>query len=135
MSSFHGTYGQVVDNIPVDHHLLTHVAPDCANWLRDNDIRRLDITNEVIQNAMQIKNDLGVRNDDYHADGVDENDLLIIATAKVEGAVLVSDEKRQTSLPNNIKRFRIPAVCAMPGVAISCINFIDYIKQSSRVFG
>ena len=114
---------------------VTHVAPDCANWLKDNDIERLDITNEVVQSAMQIKNDLGVRNDDYHVDGIDENDLLIIATAKVESAELISNEARQTSLPSNIKRFKIPAVCAMPGVGISCINFIDYIKQSNRVFG
>jgi len=123
----------VISRVAFDE--VTHVAPECANWLRDNNIERLDITNEVVQNAMQIKSDLGILNDGYHSEGVDENDLLIIATAKVEGAELISDERRQTSLPRNIKRFKIPAVCNMSKVAISCINFVDYIKQSNRVFG
>lgn len=111
------------------------VSPDCAAWLKEQGIERKTVDNAIAATAVSIKNDLGIANDNYHQEGVGENDIFIIATAKVTGVELISDENRQNTLPANTKKYKIPAVCAMPTVSVNCINFVDYIKQSNQVFG
>lgn len=113
---------------------VTHKTPDCSEWLKENNLELLSVSGVILQGAMQIKESLGIAGDNYHAKGVDENDLLIIATARAKGAELVSDEAKQPGLPQILSRRKIPAVCAMPSVAVSCINFIEYIKATGAVF-
>lgn len=113
---------------------VRHKTPDCVQWLQDNGLSQLPIDNAILQAAIQIKALLGIINDRYHAKGVDENDLLIIATAKVHQAELVTDEGRQTTMIEVPAKRKIPAVCAMPQVSVSCLNFIEYIKSSNTVF-
>jgi hypothetical protein len=109
-------------------------TPECADWLKENDIKRLSITNTIIQDAKRIKDLIGIVNDNYHAKGVGENDLFIIATARAHAYHLISDEERQPILPTEPRRKKIPAVCAMPEVSVQCINFLEYIKSSNAVF-
>ena len=109
-------------------------APDCHVWLRDNGLELLEITNKIVQEAMRIKGLLGIVNDNYHPKGVGENDLLIIAAAKVHNLELVSDESTQKRLPDIASKRKIPAVCDMNEVAVKCIDFLTYIKRSGRVF-
>lgn len=111
-----------------------HKAPECAAWLKGQDIRRLPMSNEVIQAAMQIKDEVGIKNDQYHAKGVDENDILIIAAAQYHGATLVTNEARQSSTLKEPTRRKIPAVCELPGVVVAHKNFLDYIRDSQKVF-
>ena len=73
--------------------------PDCGQWLKDNNLEQLPINNAILQDAKRIKGLLGIVGDSYHAKGVGENDILIIATARLHGAELVSDEERQNYLP------------------------------------
>ena len=113
---------------------VAHKTPECAEWLKDHDIELLEISNAILQDAMRIKKLLGIVDDNYHAKGVGENDLLIIAAAKQHGASLVSDEERQPTVPRDPAKRKIPAVCAMQEVAVRCINFIDYLKESDVVF-
>ena len=108
-------------------------TPDCGVWLRDNNLQQLGINNAIVQEAMRIKGLLGIVADDYHSKGVGENDIFIIATAFVHRAELVSDEERQNFLPK-VAAKKNPAVCGMKDVAVSCINFIEYIKRSGEVF-
>lgn len=109
-------------------------SPDCAIWLKGQNIRRLPMSNDVLQAAMDIKEQVGVRNDQYHAKGVDENDILIIAAAQCHGTTLVTNEARQSSSLKEPTRRKIPAVCDLPGVAVAHKNFLDYIQQSQQVF-
>lgn len=81
-------------------------SPDCGEWLRDNDIRRVDMSNEIIQEALRIKTLLGIQADKYHPNGVGENDLLIIATASIWQVELVSDEGRQLLAPQNMTKMK-----------------------------
>lgn len=113
---------------------VQHKTPDCGTWLKDNDLEHLAISNVILQDAMRIKGLLGIVGDSYHAKGVGENDILIIATARAYGAELVSDEEKQITLPQLLSKSKIPAVCAMKGVNVPCINFIKYIKRSEAVF-
>ena len=109
-------------------------TPDCADWLKDHDLYILKITNSILQEALRIKQLIGIKDDKYYANGVGENDLLIIATASIHRAELISDEERQTLLPKVSGRRKIPAVCAMKEVAVPCISFIEFIKRSEVIF-
>lgn len=112
---------------------VVNKTPDCGEWLNDNGLWVIEISNAVMQDAMRIKLLLGIVGDKYRS-GVGENDLLIIATAREQRAELVSDERRQTDLPKERHNYKIPAVCAMSEVSVPCINFIDFIKRSAVVF-
>ena len=113
---------------------VTHKTPDCGEWLKSHDVGQLKINNAILQDAMSIHDLLGIAGDAYHPKGVGENDILIIATARAHRAELVSNEGRQKLDGLPAKR-KIPAVCAMPEVAVPCINFIEFIKRSDVVFG
>lgn len=112
---------------------VSHKTPECGEWLKDNNLDQLPISNAIVQDAKRIKALLGIVNDKY-ASGVGENDILIIAVARLHGAELVSDEAKQPNLPKIPSNRKIPAVCAMPTVSVPCINFIDYIKATGAVF-
>ena len=112
---------------------VAHKAPECAEWLKACDIEVLEINNAILQDAMRMKNLLGIVGDKYGG-GVGENDLLIIATASAHQAELVTDEKWQPALPKKLENRKIPAVCGMPAVAVRWLKFIDYIKLSGAVF-
>jgi len=107
--------------------------PDCATWLEMNDIHKIAISNEILQDAMRIKKLLGIVNDKYHPKGVGENDLLIIATTRSLNTDLVTEEK-QLTLPKEPAKKKIPAVCAIKEVNIPCLNFIEFIKRSNEIF-
>lgn len=108
--------------------------PECAQWLKANDVEILDISDAIVREALRIKGLVGIDGDHYHPNGVGENDLFIIATARIHKGELVSDESRQTSLPTQPSKKKIPAVCAMSEVNVPCINFIEFLKRSEEVF-
>jgi hypothetical protein len=108
-------------------------SPECADWLTDAEIIGIVENNAILTEALRLKKLLGIQNDQYGG-GVGENDLLIVATAKVEGADLVSDEKKQPLLPTRMPNYKIPAVCGFDTVEVTCINFVELIKQSGSVF-
>lgn len=114
---------------------VEHVSPDCAVWLREQGITCHAVGNEIVNAAMDIKAGLGIGGDAYHADGVDENDVIAIATSKVFGVTVVSDEARQPNLPANIRRYKIPAVCDMQNVQVKCVNFLDCLKGFNQALG
>jgi len=108
--------------------------PECAEWLRSADVKRIATSNRIVHEAFRIKALLKIEGDSYHAKGVGENDLLIVATAKVENLELVSNEGRQTQFPSVPAKAKIPAVCGLDSVDVDCIDFITLIKRSGTVF-
>jgi len=111
-----------------------HKAPECAKWLSGAGVLRLPMSEAVVMSAVAIKQAIGVVDDRYHPKGVDENDLLIIAAAKVHGADLITNEARQFGAQVEARKYKIPAVCDMPEVGVSTLNFLEYIQKSERVF-
>ena len=112
-----------------------HKIQDCHAWLGSVGIKALPVDNEILIKSVEIKNHLGVVNDQFFATGVDENDVFIIATSAVYNIELVSNEARQATPPLENRRRKIPAVCSMPQVNVPCISFLDFIKRSPQVFG
>ena len=113
---------------------VAHKLPECADWLVAHDVLKLSVTNDVLKEAMKIKSLLGIAGDSYHVKGVDENDLIIIATAKCHSVDLVSNENAQ-KLPDKPAKRKIPAVCVMPDVGVTCSSFLEYLKASKAKFG
>lgn len=111
-----------------------HKAPECAQWLKNAEVLKLPMSEAVVMAAMAIKQEIGVVNDQYHTKGVDENDLFIIAAAKVYGVELITNEGRQFDDPKDPRKRRIPAVCDLPEVGVTTLNFLEYIQKSRRVF-
>lgn len=123
----------VIPSVAFDE--VSHKVPECCDWLKDNGIEKIEVTNAILQDAMRVKALIGVVDDGYHSKGVDENDLLIITTARAKHCELISEEARQPTLSRNESTKRkIPAVCAMNGVDVTCINFIEYLKSSQAIF-
>jgi predicted nucleic acid-binding protein len=108
-------------------------TPDCGKWLQKTNIKQIEITNTIIQSALHIKRLLCIKDDGYHPKGVGENDIIIIATAYDHKAGLVSNEGKQKR-PEILAKQKIPAVCAMKGVDVLCINFLEFIKRSNAIF-
>lgn len=112
-----------------------HRAPDCQKWLKAKGIQELPTTQAVVTYALAMKSALGIANDRYHPNGVDENDLLIVAAAKEDGCELISNEARQPALPAMLARYKIPAVCAMATVKVPCVDSLDVLTRSGKSFG
>ena len=113
---------------------VNHVTPDCSKWLADCNIESAPVTANILQDALRIKNLLGIVGDQYGT-GVDENDLIIIAAARSVGAHLISNEAVQHGASKKKANYKIPAVCAMPDVKVECSNFVDFVKRSKVIFG
>ena len=69
--------------------------------------------------------------DDTDKEGVDRNDLLLIAMAKEYGFTIVTQEKEQSPPPKKKEKYKIPAVCQKEEVR--CINLIEFIKEIKLV--
>lgn len=142
VQQFPGLWSWMAEQIEEENLVMSSVAfdevenktPDCAKWLKEHELLRLEMTNEIIQEAKRIKELIGVVNDAYHSKGVGENDLFIIATSKIHGCELISDEKRQIAQPDQPTKRKIPAVCSIQAVSVTCINFLEYIKRSGAIF-
>lgn len=111
-----------------------HKAPECVTWLKDAGLQKMPVTEAILLEAFRIKGLLEIEEDKYGA-GVDENDLYIIATAKLNVCELVTDEAFQPSANKHKRNWKIPAVCNMESVQTPWISFLDYIKRSQAVFG
>ena len=112
---------------------IGHKVSECCDWINDCDVKTIAPDNAIVQMAFLIKQGLGIVNDKWHPKGVDENDVMIVASAGVHGAVLVSNEIRQTQIPDLRAKYKIPAVCDSHGIV--CISFIQLVKQAGKVFG
>ncbi|MEY4750739.1 MAG: hypothetical protein RIQ60_2953 [Pseudomonadota bacterium] len=113
---------------------VSHKSQACAVWLKAQRITVHVVTQAILLDALRIKALLGIQGDLYSS-GVGENDLIIVATARAHGLDLLTDEARQPGLPQDRRRYKIPAVCALPEVQVRTLNFIEYIKRSQVVFG
>lgn len=111
-----------------------HKLKECSDWLNKNGIEKLEASNDILRVSISIQTELGIAGDDYHSDGVGENDIIIISTAKTFHAELISNENVQPTLPANKKKYKIPATCRLPTAGVSCINFLQYLRQSGQVF-
>lgn len=114
---------------------VDHKYEECAKWLRDKGIRQIGLTDEILMSASEIKALLEIEEEAYGA-GVDENDLIIIASAKIEADVVLTQESRQAfDSTRKKKNYKIPAVCELPEVDVRHQNVREWIQASGEQFG
>ena len=106
---------------------VSHKIPECGEWLKNNDIEILNLTPTSLLIAKNIKQSLGIVEEQY-SKGVGENDLFIIAIAQEIESTLVSEEGRQNALPALKSNYKIPAVCNLEEVGVDCCNFLNLLK-------
>ncbi len=111
-----------------------HKVPECEKWLQDTGLQKLSVTEAMLLEAARIKDLLGTDGEQYGS-GVDENDLITIATAKLHGCEWVTNEAFQPSLNKQKRNWKIPAVCNMGSVDVEWIAYLDYLKRTAAVFG
>src|SRR5690349_3688573 len=51
-----------------------HKVPDCSAWLVECECTVAKETHQILNAALAIRHVLGIQNDKYHPNGVDEND-------------------------------------------------------------
>ena len=142
IAQFPGVWSWISNEIKNGNILISKVAfkevkdkySECAKWIDDNDIQKIEVSKDILKFSLDIQKLLGIEGDNY-GNGVGENDIIIISSAKSMGAILISNENVQTNLPQtNKKNYKIPAVCKMEYVGIECINFLEFIKKSRQIF-
>ncbi|PKN22260.1 MAG: DUF4411 domain-containing protein [Deltaproteobacteria bacterium HGW-Deltaproteobacteria-22] len=60
--------------------------------------------------------------------------MICIATAKIHGVELISDEGGQFIPPRNPANSKIPRVCSMPEVQVHCMSFREFLTSSGAIF-
>ena len=100
-------------------------SKELCNWLKKYKIKVLPKNLEDINEVLGLKKQLGIQEDKYNK-GVGENDLFIIAIAKHNDTVLVTEEAVQNDLPKTKANYKIPLVCK-DIAKIECINFLDLL--------
>jgi len=113
---------------------VEHRTPECNDWLQKTNLQIIPVNETILQEAFRIKGLLEIEEDKYGS-GVGENDLIIIATAKIHAWELVTDESFQAKLPKFKYKYKIPAVCGMETVQVAWVSFLGYLKRSGAVFG
>jgi predicted nucleic acid-binding protein len=108
---------------------------NCHSWLHAHSVKIIQVTQAIIEDALEIKGMLGITSERDYRGGVDENDLLIIATCMQSGLELISNEGRQNELPRIAANYKIPSVCGMNKIHVPCINFRELLIRSGKVFG
>lgn len=113
---------------------VKHKGQEIHDHFKSLGIKILTPTQQILQHALNIQEKLGIADAEIknnRREGVDEGDLLCIATAKCNGIILVTEEKRQPVIDGNkgpsLTKYKIPRVCAMDSVDVECINFLELL--------
>lgn len=115
--------------------------PECGDFLQNNNATILPVDNDVFIVANKIKEQLGIKDDQYsRKNGVCENDLLIISQAVLlrknsKNVTLLTNEAHQGQLPPDPKHYKIPAVCAnITNPRIKTMTWLGYLNTSSQIY-
>ncbi len=141
--NFPGLWDWMLKEIEASRIFISSVAyeevklrsPECGDWLKSCGINRIIADDKILFSAIEIKAVLNIEEEDYHPKGVGENDLIIIATAKTQGLILVTEEGVQNNLPNDSRKMKVPAVCELDEVNVRCCKFREFFAESEEIFG
>ena len=93
-------------------------------WLGENHFIKTPIDNETKKLSLELEARYQITD---QSKGVDQEDLALIAYAKIKNKIVVTLEGQQKQKPKKKKNYKIPLVCNEEGV--SCVNFIEMIED------
>lgn len=93
-------------------------------WMVDNGFDSIDIDGEVEELSLLLEKDYQVREE---SKGASRNDIKLIAYAKMNNKIVVTDEEEQPQKPIKKYKYKIPLICDEQET--ECINFIEMIRR------
>jgi predicted nucleic acid-binding protein len=112
--------GRVVLSEEVREELL-HKDDELASWAKANIQAWHTLTAEIQDSVRQIMRNWGRLVD--HRKNRGSADPFVIATAKVLGAIVVTDEG-----PGDEKNVRIPYVCSQ--IDVRCVGLLEFVRAA-----
>lgn len=92
-------------------------------WMVDNGFDSIPIDGEVEELSLLLEKEYQVRE---KSEGADGKDIKLIAYAKINNKIVVTEEGKQPDKPEKKCNYKIPAICDEQKV--KCINFIEMIR-------
>ena len=93
-------------------------------WMVDNGFKSIPIDGEVEELSLLLEKEYQVREKSKGADG---KDIKLIAYAKINNKIVVTDEEEQPQKPVKKYNYKIPLICDEK--EMECINFIEMIRR------
>ena len=93
-------------------------------WMIENHFDAEPITDEINAVSLELEKEYETNNDPK---GANQNDITLIAYAKVKEKIVVTFEEAQPQKPGKKKNYRIPLICDEQGV--ECINFVAMLDR------
>lgn len=93
-------------------------------WMVDNEFESIPIDGRVEELSLRLEKEYQVREESKGADG---KDIKLIAYAKINNKIVVTEEGKQKENPVKKHNYKIPLICDEKEV--ECINFIEMIRR------
>jgi len=93
-------------------------------WLNDNGFTETIVNEDVIALSLELERKYEIND---ISKGACQNDITLIAYAKLSSNAVVTYESEQNQKPSKISNFKIPLICKEENV--NCINFITMIEK------
>jgi hypothetical protein len=92
-------------------------------WMIDNHFDAKPITDEINSISLELEKEYETNN---NPKGANQNDITLIAHAKVKEKIVVTCEEEQTQKPGKKKNYKIPLICNEQGVEwIKFVTMLD----------
>ena len=95
-------------------------------WMIDNQFVAIFVNEFIESRALELEREYQVKS---NSKGVSENDLKLIAYAKLYNKTVVTEEGKQPEKPKKKCDYKIPLVCDEQGVKY--INFVEMLRRLS----
>lgn len=93
-------------------------------WMADNGFESIPIDGEVEELSLRLEKEYQVRE---KSKGASRNDIKLIAYAKMNNKIVVTEEGEQPQKPKKKYKYKIPLICDEKKV--ECINCIEMIRR------
>jgi len=93
-------------------------------WMIENHFEATEITDEINAVSLDLEKEYETNN---NPKGANQNDITLIAYAKVKEKTVVTFEEEQPQKPGKKKNYKIPLICNEQGV--ECIKFVTMLDR------
>lgn len=93
-------------------------------WMIENYFDAEPITDEINAVSLELEKEYETNN---NPKGANQNDITLIAYAKVKEKTVVTFEEEQPQKPGKKKNYKIPLICNEQGV--ECIKFVTMLDR------
>ncbi len=93
-------------------------------WLEDNKFIETPVSGNVESTSLDLEMQYEIQE---VSKGAGQNDITLIAYAKMNNKTIVTLEGKQAQIPKEKHNYKIPLICKQQGV--DCIDFVTMLSQ------